>query len=97
MNKINVTHPHNLPVEEAVARLSKGDKPSLTAWLSSLVATLKMKKVTVEYEVDVPGEDVPLTVVIGPDDVRVVSGEVWPITEKIGEQAIKAKLAEVFG
>jgi len=93
---INVTQAHSLGVEEAVARLSKGDKPTLLAVLSSMIATTKLTKVTAELEADVPGENIPLTVVITADRVTVESGSVGRFVEVVGESAIGAKLAEAL-
>lgn len=97
LSTINVTQPHTLGIDEAIARLSKGDKPTLLSVLSSMIATLKLTKVTAECEIDLPGPNVPLTVVITADRVTVESGEVHQLVEWLAEKPIKAKLAEVLG
>jgi hypothetical protein len=94
LTTINVEVPHTLPVEDAVARLTKGEKPSFFALLQSMVATLKLTKVTAEIEADVPGPNVALTVVITKDRVTVESGRVSQLTEWIGERAIESDLKE---
>lgn len=93
---INVTVPHRLTVEEAAQRFSRPDKPSVMSLLSSMIATARVRKVTAEVEIDIPGPDIPLTVVIAPDRVTFESGPVSRVVEMIGESAITSKFTELF-
>lgn len=94
---INVTQRHMLSVEEAVARLTKGDvRPSLLAWLESIAVSIKLTKVTAEVEAGTMAGVVPLTVVIDRDRVTVESGPVSRIVDAIGEPSIQSKLSEAL-
>lgn len=94
---INVTVPHRLTVEEAAARLSKGDiRPSFMAWLESVAVSVKLVKIAVQCEAGTLAGPVPLTVVIDRDRVTVESGPVSRIMDTIGEHTIASKLAEAL-
>lgn len=94
---INVTQPHTLGVEGAIARLTKGDvRPSLLGWLESIAVSIKLTKVTAEVEAGTMAGVVPLTVVIDRDRVTVKSGPVSRIVDAIGESSIASKLEEAL-
>lgn len=93
---IHVVQPHTLGVEEAIARLSKGDRPSLVGVLQWIVGTPRLTEVTARFVVELPGTKVKGTVFIGADRVTVESEPVGRLVEWIGESTIKSKLAEAL-
>jgi hypothetical protein len=88
LTTINVEVPHTLGVEEAIARLSKGDKPSV----------LKLMEVTAKFTVAIPGVSVTGRVVIGADHVTIdTDPSVATIAfDWLAENRIKAKLGELL-
>jgi hypothetical protein len=91
LTTINVTQPHTLGVEEAIARLTKGEKSSL----------LKLTGVTATFELNskfAPNLEVRVT--IAPDRVTVESEQLPVIAQGpldwLAENRIKAKLEELL-
>jgi predicted transcriptional regulator len=89
LTTINVEVPHTLGVEEAIARLSKGDaKPSM----------VKLTQVIARFVAELPGVSLPGRVVIGNDLISVETDPSYltmPV-DWLAENRIKAKLEELL-
>jgi hypothetical protein len=87
---INVAVPHTLGVEEAIARLSKGDaKPSM----------VKLTSVIANFAVDIPGAKVTGYVLIDGQNVKVNTDPLPMLAipfDWLAENWIKAKLEELL-